>query len=397
MLLVHRDTVLALGATADGGAWNEIITSGVKWSSHRAIGGAARQESFTDDDIRGMAATFAQVLAWGPVAIDCNHATLFGAVSADDTKALGHILRVEVRDRADGVALWGFVEWTDEGRRRVEAGEFRGFSAEIVPAAQAVDKDTGKAMNAPLLTGGTCTNSPFWPGLAPLAASDLQPLASRNFLTDGREVRSLSETTPPTRQETTPMKTLALSTLAAALTLPTSDPTEASVMQALADQRRKAEAHDGIAADLGVSEARVAALTEERDAMRTDFDTMAAERVEALFTRCCSEGRLTPAKRAAFDGFLALTVAKPWAARVQAVEATWDTRRVVELGERGQAGGDPSEGGDRADVEGRILALAEKYEDGGMDARAAFDKATSKHSSELGQSWGGVGLSRAEA
>ena len=398
ILLMHRE--LPLDAS-DGGAWNELITSGTKFSSQRnPHSGAIRKEQFSEADIRGMADTFAQVTSWGPVAVDCNHGTLFGAVSAEDTKALGHISQVEVRDNpGGGLSLWGFIEWTEEGQRRVRAGEFRGFSAEIIPAAVAVDKATGKATGKPLLTGGTCTNSPFWPGLAPLAATEGREadvaLASRKCLTDGLDVRSLSETTPPTRQENRPMKTIALPVLCSAIALTDADPSEAQVLTALGDQRRKAEAHDEAVRQGKIQATKIAALTEERDAMRSDFDAMISERVEALFTRCCTEGRLTPGKRAAFDGLMKLTEASPWADRVSAVEATWDTGRVVEFGERGDSSREAD--APKGDIEDRILALAEKYEAQGDSSRVAFDRAADKLGSELGKTWGGVGLHRADA
>lgn len=411
--LIHRESAVhALMHYPDDpskeygqGAWNELLTSGTKYSSFRnPKNGKARKESFSAGDIRGIAASFDKVLSWGPVPVDANHATLFGALDAETTKALGHIMRVEVRDRDDGeLSLWGFIEWTAEGSRRVQAGEFRGFSIEVVPAGSAIDKDTGEPMGVPIMTGGTVCNNPFWPGLAPLAATESAPLPTDYLanmrLTAAGEVFTLSETRPPEGNRSNTMKHIALKSIISALAL-SDDTSEADAVAALADVKRLADRTEQAERKLALTEAQRDEAQAQRDeakaalsAIETDYKALSSERVEALFTRCCSEGRLTPAKRPAYDRIMRLTADQPWTERVEVVEETWAAGAVPELGESGHdSGGDGGLDGEDIDVEEQMVEYAEKLEAAsGLSAREAWQQASEKFAAKVGKRWGGVG------
>ncbi|WP_206377338.1 phage protease [Sphingobium sp. TB-6] len=60
--------------------------------------------------------------------LDENHATDLAAPRGEEAPARGWI--VELQHRSDGV--WGRVEWTDTGRQKIEAKEYRGVSPVIL-------------------------------------------------------------------------------------------------------------------------------------------------------------------------------------------------------------------------------------------------------------------------
>lgn len=133
----------------------------------------SRAVTLSADDLAAFVRNFdaTKRAGWWPkgAPVGVNHAALLGAMDAESTKALGFLTDV----RVEGETLQGLIDWTDEGRARVRAGEFQGFSIEFLRDGKG--KVAGDATEGPTLIGGTLTNNPFVPGLAAVAASDDQP------------------------------------------------------------------------------------------------------------------------------------------------------------------------------------------------------------------------------
>ncbi|MDT7533738.1 hypothetical protein OVY48_09910 [Sphingobium sp. SA2] len=112
-------SALALGDCATAPDWIHLLPTG---------------EIFTNDG-RGpyrvadaLALMASSIKAGDKLVLDENHATDLAAPRGDEAPARGWI--VELQQRQDGV--WGKVEWTDTGRRKVEAREYRGVSPVIL-------------------------------------------------------------------------------------------------------------------------------------------------------------------------------------------------------------------------------------------------------------------------
>ena len=152
--------------------WVQITASG----AHCARQGD-RAVELTTADVESMHRGFVLIKSEGWFArgapVGVNHATLSGALDAESTKALGFIVDTRVdTDAAGRAVLMGLLDYTDEGRARVRAGEFQGFSIEAIPADDARSKRTGEPLGEWALIGGTLTNHPFVPGLSAVAASE---------------------------------------------------------------------------------------------------------------------------------------------------------------------------------------------------------------------------------
>lgn len=102
----------------------------------------------------GIPVTFTHVGGSGP--------SNFRAV--EDRRAAGWIEALELRD--DG--LWALTRWTEEGRRRIQADEFRFLSPEF--ALEYMNADTGESQGATLF-GASLVNDPFLTELPRVAAS----------------------------------------------------------------------------------------------------------------------------------------------------------------------------------------------------------------------------------
>lgn len=180
--LVNLSDALAGAAVAlatgddDGPIWNELVRTG---DHHGRSGG--RNVPLALADLQAMERNFREVVqaeGWYPVGapITFNHAGLKGALDAESTKAAGFITDLRVVDNGDGThSLHGLTDWTDEGRRRVRAREFQGFSIEFLPSGKAHRKTANAPVDGALLFGGTLTNTPFVPGMAAVAASEETP------------------------------------------------------------------------------------------------------------------------------------------------------------------------------------------------------------------------------
>ena len=87
--------------------------------------------------------------------LDENHATDLAAPRGEEAPARGWI--VELQQRSDGI--WGKVEWTDAGRAKIEAREYRGVSPVIAHRAD------GTIVG---LLRASLTNKPNFQGLSSL-------------------------------------------------------------------------------------------------------------------------------------------------------------------------------------------------------------------------------------
>ena len=104
-------------------------------------------------------ALIAGSMAGGKLVLDEDHATDLAAPKGLPAPARGWI--TELQNRADGI--WGRVAWTAEGRRMVEAREYRGISPVIVHA---------KDGTVTALLRATLTNTPNLTGLIALHAKE---------------------------------------------------------------------------------------------------------------------------------------------------------------------------------------------------------------------------------
>lgn len=76
-----------------------------------------------------------------------------------------------VANEDGGYSLQGLHHFTEDGRRRVRSGAFRGYSIDIAPPGRMQRRD-GTPINEWVPFGGTLTNSPFVRGMQPLAATE---------------------------------------------------------------------------------------------------------------------------------------------------------------------------------------------------------------------------------
>lgn len=112
-------SAIALGETSNAPEWIHLLPAG---------------EIFTNDGrgpyrVANITALMASSLGAGDkLVLDENHSTDLAAPRGEEAPARGWI--VELQQRNDGV--WGRVEWTDAGRQKVEAKEYRGVSPVIL-------------------------------------------------------------------------------------------------------------------------------------------------------------------------------------------------------------------------------------------------------------------------
>ena len=162
---------VALADAGDGPVWIELGAAGTHYGRQ-----GSRAVELTDADIDSMHRGFALVKSegWFPrgAPIGVNHATMSSALDAESTKALAYVTDTRVDTRNGRKVLMGLADYTDEGRRRVRAGEFQAISLEAIPASAAKSKRTGELLGEWALIGATLTNHPFVPGLAAVAASE---------------------------------------------------------------------------------------------------------------------------------------------------------------------------------------------------------------------------------
>ena len=163
-----RLSPVLLDGIDDGPTWVEVLRAGTHESDTKR-GKATRRVEVTAEDLAGMVKTFRRALEDNKAGLPVgyNHAAMRGAVDPDSTKAAGWMRAL----RVEGDRLLAQIDWTEEGRRRVRAREFRYFSIEFVPASIANARDGSGKLAAPIVIGGTLTNQPFVPGMEPVAAA----------------------------------------------------------------------------------------------------------------------------------------------------------------------------------------------------------------------------------
>ena len=261
-------------------SWVEVVRSGTFYGSS---GPKPRRVELTEDDILSMARNYETVLQeqWfnGGAPVGYNHASSFGGLDPESTKAAARISAVEVRPNDHGgLSLWGLFSWTTEGARRIKAGDFSSISAELIPPDAATSKLSGSRMGGWCLVGATLTNSPFVPGMqAPdlsdtLAASERIP---RIHLTE------------QATQEESQMSDSRSAVQALSETLGTSEAEVLSEVRRLQEEAAKVST---------LSEALEAATT-ECEALRSRNVDIEDREKERVLDAACAAGRIAPTQR----------------------------------------------------------------------------------------------------
>lgn len=176
-----------------------------------------------------------------PVTVE--HGGLRDRPSADEARSVGYIRDLEARADEQGYALWGLVDWTDEGREMVRGRKFQGMSIEYAP-------ETGAFLGASL------TNQPAVGGLSALAASDGGAMSAEH---EG-QIAALSDRAAKAEAE----------------------------VRTLSDRAKKAEATVVALTD------RLTAAEQSRDALQAEVDGYREKQAAADVETLVEEGRVTP-------------------------------------------------------------------------------------------------------
>ena len=264
---------LAADAADDGPRWVEMLRSGVHKS--RFVGGASLSghdvAEFTRADLDSAARGFAAIKAEGylldgraPVGYD--HAE-FGAAlrmvtgqEPDEGEVFAAAawvsdVRVEANE-AGGYSLMGLHHYTAQGRARVRAGGFRGYSIDIAPPGLMQTK-AGEPIAEWVPFGGTLTNTPFVQSMAPVAATER------------------------TSSPTTEVPQMDIKLLSGALSLSET----ATEGEALAALHTLTERADTLASEL-------VAMTEQRDAAKAEFVALTESSKALTVKQAVHEGRI---------------------------------------------------------------------------------------------------------
>ena len=319
------------GPQASITSWVEMVRSGAHFGrdSERSI-------KITEDDISSMERGYRIIqserwFAQGPP-VGYNHAGFSGALDPDSTRAAGRILDVQVRANDEGgLSLYGLVQWTNDARKRVRAGEFDGFSIEVVMPDGSRSKKTGEPLGEWALIGGTLTNEPFVPGMERVAASEKRK--SRMGLT-----KLLSDA------------------------LAMDEGNDAQIIarvQELAEQASKVEA---------LSEA-LESVTADRDSIKAKYEDLESREIERTLDQACVDGRICATER---DRYLrAIRALGEEEANYAYPKGRIPTEEVGEAGEESVRGTAPS-------LEDEVSALAEKIaSENNMTAASAYAQAMS--------------------
>ena len=121
--------------------------------------------------------------------------------------AAGWIQSLEVRDGADGVELWGYVEWTKDAADRIALGAQR-FCSVVVDFAP-IDRVTGESAGLAELYELGLTPSPFLPGMTPITLSRVgapSRKSTRSLAMDPTKVLMAIATALGLKKDATPEK-----------------------------------------------------------------------------------------------------------------------------------------------------------------------------------------------
>ncbi len=324
----------------DSPKWVELARSGTHFGR-----GSERRVELTADDLRSMVRGYDKIKSEGWFAVGApvgfNHAAILGSRDPESTKAAGRILSVRTQDNSDGsLSLYGLVQWTDEGRKRIRAGEFDGFSIEMIPADVARSKTTGEPLGEAALIGGTLTNEPFVAGMQAVAASEQKSTA---------------------RSDDTMSSTLSILRGTVALT---EEATEAEVIakvQALADQAAKVEA---------LTES-LETLTADRDALKTERDELAGWKQSQMLDQACEDGRIAASERDRYSKIVE-------ALGEEEANAVFPVGRIPVEEKGATAPVEKAEARNLAAIDAAIENLAERLTGEGLDAASAYSRAMSE-------------------
>lgn len=201
----------SLGAFADGVApamkspllvdaacsWVEMAYES-EWNGHPAGPFAFTRDVFTDMKRLYDAGEQPVPVLWGHPRHDLG-------VPID---AAGWIQALEVRDGADGVELWGYVEWTKDAADRIALGAQR-FCSVVVDFAP-IDRVTGESAGLAELYELGLTPSPFLPGMTPITLSRVGTPArkstTRSLAMDPTKVLMAIATALGLKKDATPEK-----------------------------------------------------------------------------------------------------------------------------------------------------------------------------------------------
>jgi len=122
--------------------------------------------------------------------------------------AAGWIQALEIRDGAQGVELWGYVEWTKDAADRIALGAQR-FCSVVVDFAP-IDRATGESAGLAELYELGLTPSPFLPGMTPITLSRVGTPArkstTRSLAMDPTKVLMAIATALGLKKDATPEK-----------------------------------------------------------------------------------------------------------------------------------------------------------------------------------------------
>ena len=203
--------------------------------------------------------------------------------------AAGWIQALEVRDGADGVELWGYVEWTKDAADRIALGAQR-FCSVVVDFAP-IDRATGESAGLAELYELGLTPSPFLPGMTPITLSRVgapSRKSTRSLAMDPTKVLMAIATALGLKKDATPEKMKkafdALVALAGAMaeeSMPVAEIASEGVAEMMMDEK-KVKGLSRIAA--GVRKLADELLVDEMVESVPDVSDLAEEATEAAGT-----------------------------------------------------------------------------------------------------------------